>query len=97
MGTMITSSCDDVSRNCAFHNYLNAFSIQKQSIQCELEKAQLMQRQLRESVSQHEELLQDTKEQLEAQVNRMNETCSDELAGLHTDINQLQTEKVGST
>ncbi len=55
---------------------------------------QLVESQLREQLIQEKADLCDLQEQLDNKVSLMNETCSEELAQLHSEVNNLQTTKV---
>jgi len=60
----------------------------------ELEQSQLSCRQLKNRCTELEEMLKDARDQINQKVGLLNETSSEELAQLHSEVNGLQNEKV---
>ncbi|KAK2156028.1 hypothetical protein LSH36_223g00016 [Paralvinella palmiformis] len=64
------------------------------SQQMELEQSQLSCRQLKNRCTELEEMLKDARDQINQKVGLLNETSSEELAQLHSEVNGLQNEKI---
>ena len=67
---------------------------QIRGLQSDVEKAALVEKQLEETNTELRQMVEDAQDALEQAQNQFNETCSDEMAQLHSDITTLQNEKV---
>ncbi|XP_013408273.1 protein Spindly [Lingula anatina] len=67
---------------------------QIECLQASEERSQLTERQMTEKVGQLEALLKEAQDQLEQVVTRMNETCSEEMAQLYSEVTNLQCERM---
>ena len=70
--------------------------LQMNSIQVELDKCQLSLSQEKNLAAGLKSQLQEAREQLEQKTDALNETCSDEIVQLHSQLHSLQSDKVSS-
>ena len=69
-------------------------SFQIRNLQSEVEKRHLVEKQLNEKNGELETLLATAHEQIEQTKAKLNETCSDELAHLYSEVKTLQSDNV---
>ena len=67
---------------------------QIRNLQSEVEKKHLVEKQLNEKNGELETLLATAHEQIEQTKAKLNETCSDELAHLYSEVSTLQSDNV---
>ena len=75
-------------------NNSSVISFQIRNLQGEIEKKLLVEKQLNEKNGKLEILLTTAHEQIEQTKAKLNETCSDELAHLYSEVSTLQSDNV---
>ena len=82
----LSSSIEYIKIYCRF--------LKVSGLRSDCEKAQLSERQLRERNGELESMLEEAQERVRQKISMLNETTSEEIAGLHAEIGGLQNDKV---